>query len=42
MSFEALLSKLGLNELYPTQQEVIKRGLVSEGNFVLAAPTQKL
>ncbi len=39
MSFETLLSKLGLKELYPTQREVISRGLVSEGNFVLAAPT---
>lgn len=39
MGLEDLLSKLGLKELYPTQQEVIRRGLVSEGNFVLAAPT---
>lgn len=39
MDLEALLSKLGLRELYPTQREVVERGLVSEGNFVLAAPT---
>lgn len=39
MDLNALLSKLGLRELYPTQREVLSRGLVSEGNFVLAAPT---
>ncbi|MEM2729544.1 MAG: DEAD/DEAH box helicase, partial [Candidatus Korarchaeum sp.] len=39
MDLEVLLSRLRVRELYPTQQEVIRRGLVSEGNFVLAAPT---
>lgn len=33
------LSRVGVKELYPTQREILERGLVSEGNFVLAAPT---
>ncbi|MCC6028758.1 MAG: DEAD/DEAH box helicase [Candidatus Korarchaeum sp.] len=39
MGLDELLSRIGVKELYPTQKEVLSRGLVSEGNFVLAAPT---
>ncbi len=34
-----ILERWGIKELFPPQTEVVKRGLVSSGNFVLAAPT---
>ncbi len=34
-----LLERLGVKELYPTQREILERGLIDSGNFVLAAPT---
>jgi helicase len=39
MGLNEFLSRVGVKELYPTQREILERGLVSEGNFVLAAPT---
>jgi len=39
MGLNEFLSRVGVKELYPTQREISERGLVSEGNFVLAAPT---
>ncbi len=39
MKIDELLERAGVKELYPTQREILERGLVSEGNFVLAAPT---
>ncbi|HDI73590.1 MAG TPA: DEAD/DEAH box helicase [Candidatus Korarchaeota archaeon] len=39
MDLDNLLSRLGVKELYPTQRAIIDGGLLSSGNFVLAAPT---
>ena len=34
-----VLAKWGVTKLFPPQEEVAKRGLVTSGNFVLASPT---
>ncbi|HDM92032.1 MAG TPA: DEAD/DEAH box helicase [Candidatus Korarchaeota archaeon] len=34
-----VLNKWGITRLFPPQEEVAKRGLVTSGNFVLASPT---
>ncbi len=39
MGLKDLLDRLGVKELYPTQREILDRGLLEGGNFVLAAPT---
>ncbi len=39
MRLEDLLNRLGISELYPTQQVILDMNLLEEGNFVLAAPT---
>ncbi len=38
-NIKSALNRWGFIKLFPPQQEVIKKGLVSSGNFVLAAPT---